>query len=153
VCAAVSSAAALWCALKRLAGAGACCDCSQLAHMQAQYVRDLVQLAVARQDADTRAPGELIFSQKGGGVPRPARVVGCIMAPESASGQAQLDVNVTKLQAQLALSQPWRPGDALFLSALSTWRAAEILNIQTCVEKLIIVHEARTPATATFLAH
>ena len=121
-----------------------CSDCSHSGCSQAQYAREVVQLAVAQKDAAFSVPAELVYNKKGGGTPRPARIVGCIMAPDSAAGQHQLSIKATSLQAKLALPQPWQHSDPAFLSALGDWREAEILNIQAFTEKQIIVHEART---------
>ena len=113
------------------------------------YARTLAQQAL---DTDTSdVPLALVYRQKGGAPPRPPRVVGCIMVPETLKGKADLLATAERLQAELGLQQSWRTTEAEFQAAFAEWRAAEILAVQMLIEKLQVMHKVcRAPRRAAF---
>lgn len=112
----------------------------QALSQRALYARTVVQQAL---DTDAAVvPAALVYRQKGG-APRPPRVVGCILLPETVSGKAELERTAVRLQAELGLEQPWRMSDGQCRAAFAEWRTAEILAVQVLVEKLQVMHRVR----------
>lgn len=109
----------------------------------ALYARTRLQQALDT-DAAPAVPPVLVYRQTRGAPPRPARLVGCVVVPETITGKAALQKTAAELQSALGLEQPWSMEDASLQAALAEWREAEILAVQTLVEKTQIMFKART---------